>query len=202
MTVVWFLSCVDALVYLQITGLTKCFPTLLTVVWFLSRVDDLVSLEFVRSTKCFPTLLTVVWFLSCVNDLVSLEFTRCTKCFPTLLTVVWFLSHVDALVNLQTIRVTKGFTALLTSVASGSFCWNLARALDGSRGGSDRFLIGGCDVWEETRLHLDFSTPQQSAVQVAMAPLHVFVEEDLRRVGVRTLGTGESLCWCQLGFPS
>ena len=139
---------------------------------------------------------------SSVKLLVTLEITRCTKCFPTLLTVVWFLSHVDALVNLQTIRVTKGFTALLTSVASGSFCWNLARALDGSRGGSDWFLIGGCDVWEETRLHLDFPTPQQSAVQVNMAPLHVFVEEDLRLVGVRTLGTGESLCWCQLGSLS
>ena len=139
---------------------------------------------------------------SSVKLLVTLEMTRLTKCFPTLFTVVWFLSRVDALVNLQTIRATKGFTALLTSVLSGSFCWNLARALDGSRGGSGRFLIGGCDVWEETRLHLDFSTPQQSAVQVAMAPLHVFVEEDLRRVGVRTLGTGESLCWCQLGFPS
>ena len=139
---------------------------------------------------------------SSVKLCVTLESTRFTKCFPTLLTVVWFLSRVDALVSLQMIRATKGFTALLTSVASGSFCWNLARALDGSRGGSDRFLIGGCDVWEETRLHLDFSTPQQSAVQVAVAPLHVFVEEDLRRVGVRTLGTGESLCWCQLGSPS
>ena len=167
-----------------------------------SSVKLLVSLEMTRSTKCFPTLLTVVWFLSCVDALVSLQITRLTKCFPTLFTVVWFLSRVDALVNLQTIRATKGFTALLTSVASGSFCWNLARALDGSRGGSDWFLIGGCDVWEETRLHLDFSTPQQSAVQVAMAPLNVFVEEDLRRVGVRTLGTGESLCWCQLGSPS
>ena len=167
-----------------------------------SSVKLLVTFEMTRLTKCFPTLFTVVWFLSCVDALVYLQITRCTKCFPTLLTVVWFLSHVDALVNLQTIRVTKGFTALLTSVASGSFCWNLARALDGSRGGSDWFLIGGCNVWVEPRLHLDFSTPQQSAVQVAMAPLHVFVEEDLRRVEVRTLGTGESLCWCQLGSPS
>jgi hypothetical protein len=53
-------SSVKLLVSLEITRSTKCFPTLLTVVWFLSRVDALVYRQITRSTKCFPTLLTVV----------------------------------------------------------------------------------------------------------------------------------------------
>ena len=65
----------------------------------------------------------------------------------------------------QTTRLTKGFSALLTTVASGFVCCNLARLLDGFWGGSDWLLRGGCDVWEEASL-LDFSTPQQSAVQL------------------------------------
>ncbi|KAJ3581398.1 hypothetical protein NHX12_016677 [Muraenolepis orangiensis] len=116
--------------------------------------------------------------------------------------MVRFLSCMDELVSLQITRLTKGFPTLITTVASGSVYWNLARFLDGSRGGSDWLLRGGCDVWEETSFQFDFSAPQQSAVQIPVAPLHVFMEEDLSREGVRTFWTGEHLRWCRLGFHS
>ena len=73
---------------------------------------------------------------------------------------------MDALVSLQTTR-------------SSAVIWLVFWT--GFWGGSDWLLRGGCDVWEEASLHLDFSTPQQSAVQITMAPLHVFIEDDLRR---------------------
>ena len=137
-----------------------------------------------------------------MDALVNLQITRVTKSFVTLWTDIRFFSCVAALVYPQSIRATEGFHAQLTSVASGSFCWNLACPLDRCQGGSDWSLSGGCNVWQETRLQRDFSARQQSAVQLSMAPLHVSVEEDLRRVGVRTLRAGETLCWGQLGSPS
>jgi len=144
---------ISTLECLQITRLIKGFPTLLTMVRSLSCVNSLVCLQNTRVLKGFPTLLTMVRSLSYVNALVFLKNTRVLKGFPTLLTMVRSLSCVNALVSLQVTRLTKGFPTMFTRVASGSVCWNLeCRVLDGSWGGSDWLLRGGCIQWEGNSL--------------------------------------------------
>jgi len=116
-TLVWFVSCVDSHVTVEMSRMTKWLVTQVTFERFLSCVDSHhVTVEIHRLTKRFVTHVTLVWFLSIVNSAVLDKVSSRCKSFATNSTFKWFLPWMTSSVSCQvwtTPTTTATFCALV-----------------------------------------------------------------------------------------
>ena len=117
-TLVGSLSCVDALVDNEVRTAFEAFPTLRALVGSLSRVDTLVADEVGTYFEALLTLSTIIGSLFCMHSLVAKEVGTALEALSTLRAIKGSLFCVDALVVLQSSSAHEAFLTLRTLIGS------------------------------------------------------------------------------------